>query len=499
MNKKHPKTKDTVPSWHRLALALLVASFFLLPGSSCGSDNGVTEPPTIPGTEVTCPTEQTIPTETILPTVSVTEPTLEPTEEPTSEPTLEPTSEPTTEPTQEPTEEPTSEPTSEPTTEPTQDPTVEQTIEPTEPPTTAPTEETTAPTEPSVPETLPPLQIQLTPDKTEVLLIHQRAWGFARRDLSKPVDPDIYSYKLINERLDYGVPVTLSVNITELPQGVEVVSITITFADNAAFDKARVFHLSGEERSVSIPFLMAGKEYHYRALITFSDGTTKNLQTSFKTAATPRLLSIDGVVNVRDIGGWITNDGHVIRQGLLYRGSELDGAVKPNYRLTAEGIRQMREELDIRSDLDLRYSGEVGGSASVLGTDVLYKVYGAPAYWETFEAYGRDTVRQIFVDLAERSNYPVYLHCTYGLDRTGTICYLLEALLGVSEENLQREFELSALHHTWVDSQGLQILIDGLNTRQGDNIQEKTEAFLLECGVTPQQIATIRDIFLEKA
>lgn len=483
MDKKHPKTKDTVPSWRRLILALLVASFFLLPGSSCGSDNGVTEPPTTPGTEVTCPTEQTIPTETILPTVSATEPTVVPTEEPTSEPTSEPTLEPTQEPTSEPTQKPTTAPTTEPTTT----------------PTTAPTEETTPPTEPSVPETQPPMQIQLTPDKAEVMLIHQRAWGFARRDLSKPVDPDIYSYKLINERLDYGVPVTLSVNITNIPQGVDVVSITITFADNAAFYNARVFHLSGKERSVSIPFLMAGKEYHYRVLINFSDGTTKNLQTSFQTAATPRLLSIDGIVNVRDIGGWKTTDGHVIRQGLLYRGSELDGAVRPNYLLTAEGIRQMREELGIRSDLDLRYSGEVDRSTSVLGDDVLYKVYGAPAYWETFEHYRLDTVRQIFADLAEQKNYPVYLHCTYGLDRTGTICYLLEALLGVSEENLQREFELSALHHTWVDSQGLQILIDNLNTREGNNIQEKTEAFLLECGVTAQQIAAIRDIFLEKA
>ena len=471
MDKKHPKTKDLASGWRRLVLALLAVSFFLLPGSGCDSDHGVTEPPTVPDTEITCPTEQTVPTETVLPTVSITEPTLAPTEEPTSEPTIEPTIEPTQVPT----------------------------VEPTTAPTTAPTEESTESTEPSVPETQPPMQIQLTPDKTEVLLIHQRAWGFARRNLAKPVDPDIYSYKFMNERLDVSVPVTLSVNITNIPQGVEVASITITFADNAAFQNGRVFYLSGKDRSVDIPFLMAGKEYHYRAVITFSDGTTKTLKTSFKTVATPRLLSIDGIVNVRDIGGWKTTDGYVIRQGLLYRGSELDGAVRPDYLLTPEGIRQMREELGIRSDLDLRYSGEVGKLASFLGADVEYIVYDAPSYGGIFTNYGRNVVRRLFADLADESKYPVYLHCTYGTDRTGTFCFLLEAVLGVSEEDLQRDYEMSALHHTWVDSPGYENLLALMRSREGNTMQEKVENFLLECGVTARQITAIREIFLEKA
>ena len=38
---------------------------------------------------------------------------------------------------------------------------------------------------------------------------------------------------------------------------------------------------------------------------------------------------------------------------------------------------------------------------------------------------------------------PVYFHCTYGSDRTGTIAYMLEGLLGVPDEYRTREFELS--------------------------------------------------------
>lgn len=28
------------------------------------------------------------------------------------------------------------------------------------------------------------------------------------------------------------------------------------------------------------------------------------------------------------------------------------------------------------------------------------------------------------------------IHCTYGLDRTGTMCYLLDELLGMPEEDI---------------------------------------------------------------
>ena len=34
------------------------------------------------------------------------------------------------------------------------------------------------------------------------------------------------------------------------------------------------------------------------------------------------------------------------------------------------------------------------------------------------------------------ASYPIYMHCTYGMDRTGTMCYLLGALLGMSEEDI---------------------------------------------------------------
>jgi protein tyrosine/serine phosphatase len=39
----------------------------------------------------------------------------------------------------------------------------------------------------------------------------------------------------------------------------------------------------------------------------------------------------------------------------------------------------------------------------------------------------------------------VYFHCTHGSDRTGTLAYLTEALLGVSDEDRNRDFDLTSL------------------------------------------------------
>lgn len=452
----------------RRLLILLVLSFFLLFGSSCRQDDGATAP--TGSTESSCSTESESTSETAEPTQP-------------GETTLPPTVQ--TQPT-EPSEESTVPPT-------------ESTVPPTES-TVPPTESTEPPTEePTVPETQPPMEIQISPDRTEVLLIPKNAKAFLSRDLSQPLEYDIYNYKTVHNRLDTSTPVSLSVKITNMPQGLSVTSIVFTLADNAQLIGGRDYRPAENQRYVHVHYLLADKQYYFQARITFSDGTTQVLSSSFRTAAAPRLLTIDGIVNVRDLGGWKTTDGYVIRQGLLYRGSEIDGVKVPEYLLTAEGLRQMREELGIRMDLDLRSASEVGTYTYPLGSDVTHILCDARPYTATFHGPGKNAVYQIFTALADQSNYPVYMHCTYGMDRAGTISFLLEALLGVSEDDMRREYELSTMYHTWVDYEAYLEMVEELKADwEGDTLQEKAEAFVLACGVTQEQIRQIRNILLEK-
>lgn len=332
----------------------------------------------------------------------------------------------------------------------------------------------------------------------DVPLVVSEVQKYAQRELSESAKEALDRLNPGNQRLDIGLPVELRFDISGVPAGCLVVSASVEVSENPDFSNPTIYTLRTGEQSVLVRHLKTGTQYYYRIRYTMSDGNVGAVQSSFKTANTPRILSVDGIVNVRDIGGWRTTDGKRIRQGLLYRGSELDGAVKAEYCLTDEGRHDMLAVFGIRTDMDLRASTDNVYGTDALGANVEHIYYSAADYVNVFTDYGRETVRKVFSDLADESKYPVYLHCTYGVDRTGTMCYLLEALLGVKKEDLQREYELSGLYSGYVAEDYLSDFVAELEKLEGATMQQKVENFLLSTGVTEAEIASIREIFLEQ-
>lgn len=340
------------------------------------------------------------------------------------------------------------------------------------------------------------LRIELPLFEEEVPLVTSAVDAYMTADLSEDLKPLMTAYREKYERLDEGLPVKIHYELDGLGRDVRVASAVLEISENSDFSDKRVFALEGEETSVLVWHLKTGTQYYYRFRISLSDHTTTVVQRSFRTEATPRILSIDGAVNVRDIGGWETADGKVIRQGLLYRGSELDGAVEPAYQLTDRGREDMLTVLGIRTELDLRASS-VTAAGDVLGANVEHVYFGLPAYTQIFSEWGDECLRTLFSYLADERNYPIYLHCTYGLDRTGTACYLLEAMLGMKEEDLLREYDLSALSHGQASKDLMAEFISALKTLDGYTMQDKVEGYLLDAGVTQEQIERVRSIFLK--
>ena len=76
--------------------------------------------------------------------------------------------------------------------------------------------------------------------------------------------------------------------------------------------------------------------------------------------------------------------------------------------------------------------------------NIVYFNLPAGVYGQFFNSQYQESVKKIFELLADTDNYPIYLHCEGGADRTGVICYLLNALLGVSDEDLLTDFELTS-------------------------------------------------------
>lgn len=303
-------------------------------------------------------------------------------------------------------------------------------------------------------------------------------------------------YRYDVDRLDIGLPVTVSYEIKGMPSNTKVAAAKLEVSEDETFTDSRRFNMEGTLCSAEVPLLKANTTYFYRITIELSNGVTTGTNGSFKTADTPRILSIDGVPNVRDIGGWKTADGKVIKQGVLYRGGEMDGAGKEEYKITQTGIDHMLHILKVRTELDLRDPSLASGDVGALGEVVNRINVHTPSYSNAFTESGKAAIGRVFETLADTDNYPMYLHDTHGMDQTGTVCYILEALLGVNEDDLMRDYRISILYHGGLHNNDMNAFVEQFNTLAGNTPQAKAETYLKSAGITDEQIAAIRDIFL---
>lgn len=260
--------------------------------------------------------------------------------------------------------------------------------------------------------------------------------------------------------------------------------------------------------SLSLSLLYVDTDYYWQVFAGKNDDIIDISPVfSFTTASSPRCVKIDGVSNTRDIGGIPCDGGKRIKQGMVYRGANID-------KITDEGKNTFVNELSIKTDLDLRGSGESGyATKSPAGDSVNYYRVGILYYESTesglFSKEGKQKIAEAIKVFANPDNYPIYYHCRIGRDRTGNVGLLLEGLLGASQNEIMKDYELSYFSESGSPtSQGhLQSLRTHiLNTYQyissnyrGKTYAEKVEKFLLECGVTAEEIQSIRDILLEEA
>lgn len=271
----------------------------------------------------------------------------------------------------------------------------------------------------------------------------------------------------------------------------------LQLSENADMSNAREYILSCNEKSVSIDNLKTGTIYYYK--VTVGEDIYPGF---FKTAQSTRFINMSDVKNTRDIGGYATLDGKKVKQGMLIRGTEIDGLVEPSYFLEKDAVATVQETFGFVCDLDLRAADLINGNYQTrLGKDVQHKFYSSPMYGSIFSADYQPALKRIFTDLANPVNYPMYLHCTYGADRTGTICFLLEGILNLPEEVMQRDYQLTGYFSSgYASSASFNSIYGGVEGYAGDTIQEKIVSYLTspEVGVTTEQIESIRNIFLEQ-
>ena len=145
--------------------------------------------------------------------------------------------------------------------------------------------------------------------------------------------------------------------------------------------------------------------------------------------------------NCRDFGGWITEDGKMIKYRMVYRGGRLNEKWTP-YPLNKQGEKEVLFE-GIGAELDLRGNSDVMFTPAVEGLAHCAPVIeeGGKTMLTTYKQQTKECFE--FVVNSLRQGKPVHFHCSLGRDRTGTLGIILFGILGVPEGDISKEYELT--------------------------------------------------------
>jgi protein-tyrosine phosphatase len=180
-------------------------------------------------------------------------------------------------------------------------------------------------------------------------------------------------------------------------------------------------------------------------------------------------LGLASVPNLRDVGGYTTHEGAVVRRGVLYRANQLRG-------LSAADMQQLAA-LGLKNNFDLRTGGErdakpdelppgvrtvwlnVLADAKGVSTAEIERLLHDPPRANSVLGRGkaeagmrqayRDFVslpsakaalHQLYATLGERGSTPALFHCTTGKDRTGWAAAALLTLLGVPQDTVLQDY-----------------------------------------------------------
>ncbi|MEW5722934.1 MAG: tyrosine-protein phosphatase [Thermodesulfobacteriota bacterium] len=325
---------------------------------------------------------------------------------------------------------------------------------------------------------------------------------------------------------------TVEISWTGGPEAARVKVFAGTAPDR--MDRSRPVEFSDESeagrpgRKIKVQGLDPGRRYYFEVVPPEGRGVV----------VAPRRVRFESTYNFRDLGGYGTTGGRRTRWGQVFRSDGLS-------RLT-EADRAFLGGLDLRLIVDLRSGAEAEKAPDLLpegdrtrylhlsvqtgelnfvtamerlkkgDADWLTEDYMVRGYIRNLEEFGPIWGR-LLRTAAEPENRPLVFHCTGGKDRAGTAAALLLLALGVPEETVIGDHQLSNLYiaemlpKVWdrlkslgLDPEkvspyftaplaGIEALLERLSGRYGS-----VESYLLqEAGLEPAELARLRQELLE--
>ena len=354
---------------------------------------------------------------------------------------------------------------------------------------------------------------------------------FAEEFVTKVTYPDRdYSYSVV---LDYHGGYNGQLAEGESVNGDKSSEYTIRWEANEAEGKLQL-ELSEQETGWSMTKeITAGSNYvdinnltpnvHYTYKVSSIEKGTVMTEGNFTTYGHIRQVFFKTRVrNGRDMGGWLTYDGKMVKYHKIYRTGRWESSTMANSgkkAIIAEGIK---------AQLDLRNTSDVLDAPAIDGMD-----FCAPLI-ETggdsmLKAEKGDKTRQCmqFIIDCVKADKPVVYHCSLGRDRTGTLGMIILGLLDVVEGDISKEYEVTYfsprgwsiassetyktfqnLRTTWAYKPAAEYIWAGKypnGTYEFNDDKEsadytpfsvRIEKYLLDIGISQEDINTFRELML---
>lgn len=183
-----------------------------------------------------------------------------------------------------------------------------------------------------------------------------------------------------------------------------------------------------------------------------------------------RHVSLSGPLNLRDLGGYPTADGHQTKWGVFFRSDELSTLTTADATYLANS--------GITHDVDLRVDAEVLAAPDIPATDGRFTYVREPmtipamapqsilgagtvfdeatmvsVYEQTLTTYAT-TFADVFKNLAAQGAGSVF-HCVYGKDRTGLVSALLLMAANVPDSTIVADYNLTDQYEAIVETAGV--------------------------------------------
>jgi protein-tyrosine phosphatase len=174
-------------------------------------------------------------------------------------------------------------------------------------------------------------------------------------------------------------------------------------------------------------------------------------------------LILSGATNFRDLGGYATASGHVIRRHRLLRSDHLGNLAPQDLSVLAARLGEQLRVLDLRGVSERESAACVIPQATVhslpIEPTIVQKLSGllesghrlttaetVALMQETYRNFVRANsprFASLFAHVLEDHHAPLVFHCTAGKDRTGFAAALILRALGVGEADVMRDYLLT--------------------------------------------------------